>query len=58
MSFYIFDAQQRMFLHDEVKWTDDFYEAAAFSTRNEAEDVVNSHEFLQGAYVFDDGIEQ
>lgn len=59
MSFYIYRPVQREFLAgDESSWTNDMFEAAAFSSRPLAENIA-VRELGEGhdAYVLDDGAE-
>ena len=59
MAFFVYQPVEREFLaEDEKTWTDSFFEAANFSSREDAEDAAtqllgDAH----GAFVFDDGIE-
>jgi hypothetical protein len=60
MSFYVYRAIERTFLaSDEHAWTPDFFDAAAFSTRELADDIA-VRELGEGhdAYVLDDGIDE
>ncbi|ART61476.1 hypothetical protein CBP36_21145 (plasmid) [Acidovorax carolinensis] len=59
MSFYIYRPVQRVFLsEDEHTWTEDMLEAAAFTSRQLA-DQVAERELGEGhdGYVLDDGSE-
>jgi hypothetical protein len=59
MTFYVYQPVEREFLAEDVKtWTESFFEAANFPTREVAEQAA-SHVLgeAHGAMVFDDGIE-
>jgi hypothetical protein len=59
MSFYVYQATERMFLaEDEHTWTPDFFSAAGFASRVLADDIA-TRELGEGhgAYVLDDGVE-
>jgi hypothetical protein len=59
MSFYVYRAVERVFLaEDEKSWTPSMFDAAAFTSREQADDIA-VRELGEGhdAYVLDDGIE-
>lgn len=57
MAFYIYRPSEREFLaEDEKSWTEDFFSAAAFTSRELADDIA-VRELGEGhdGYVLDDG---
>lgn len=59
MAFYVYEPAEKEFLaEDETTWTESMFEAAAFSSRTEADDAATKKLGEgHGAFVFDDGIE-
>jgi hypothetical protein len=59
MAFYIYRVEPRLFLaDDEQSWTDDLHRAAAFATRQLAEQIAQRQLGAEhDAHILDDGIE-
>jgi len=54
--FYVYRPLSRVFLaEDERSWTEDFFEAATFSSRELATKIATSTRSAPDAYVLDDG---